>query len=126
MIGNRLRLTRELRKRLCEKGAIAPNPQADKIFLIRQKLQESALLLISKRLQIIDIRKRILVYGSSPSLAQELRAQSEQVEDLVQLVEDWLNFLELLREKPTIKPKDLSPPLQRTLIALELQAQTHS
>jgi hypothetical protein len=100
--------------------------QTDKIFLIQQKLQELALLLLSKRLHVAEIRKRIVFSSSIGCLEQELKEQYEQIEDLTQLAEDWLNFLELLREKPTIKPIELSLPFQRTLISLELQAQNHS
>jgi hypothetical protein len=88
--------------------------------------QELALLLTSKRMQIIEIKRRIVAQGSSARLVQELRSQSKQVEDLAQLVEDWLALLEQMREKPTTKPIELSPLLQRTLIALKLQAQNYS
>jgi hypothetical protein len=127
MNANRFYFTPSLREKLRSDGrAIASNQQTDKIFLIQQKLQELALLLLSKRLHVAEIRKRIVFSSSIGCLEQELKEQYEQIEDLTQLAEDWLNFLELLREKPTIKPIELSLPFQRTLISLELQAQNHS
>jgi transcriptional regulator of heat shock response len=107
MIRNRFQLTPTLREKLCKSGAIA-HQKADKIFLITQNLQELALLLLSKRLQIAEIKRRILVYGSSACLQRELRNHQEQVEDLTQLVEDKFSLLGFLLKQPALRSDELS------------------
>jgi transcriptional regulator of heat shock response len=107
MIRNRFRLTSAQRETLRNSSAF--NQRAERIFLIGQNLQELTLLLLSKRLQIVEIKRRILVYGSSACLQQALREQQEQVEDLTQLVEDRFNVLGFLLEKPALRLEPLTP-----------------
>jgi transcriptional regulator of heat shock response len=102
MISNRFRLKTPI-LRETPRTSRAFNQRADRLFLLQQNLQELTLLLLSKRLQIIEIKRRILVYGSSACLQQALREQQEQVEDLSQLVEDRLKVLGFQLETPVLR-----------------------
>jgi hypothetical protein len=83
----------------------------------------AAWLLFAKRdrpLVMTLTQLRIRANGSSPALARELAQQKEQIEDLLQLVEDWLNLLGLCRQKPDLT--ELSPPLKVMLRSLGIHS----
>ena len=96
---------------------------SDSQYLITNRLRELAVLLKEKNDQFANTYLRIQINGSSPVLARELAQQKEQIEDLLQLAEDWRNLLGLCREKPALKVTELSAPLKGMLRSLGLEVQ---
>jgi hypothetical protein len=125
MIRNRFRLTPELRETLRKRHAIAPcsllHPEIEEaLFLIRLRLNELTLLVPLKQANLALIRKRIAAQGTTVRLEFDLAEQTEQIQDLLQLAEDWLNLSELIvQQAPSFS--DLSEPIQWKLRSLGLQ-----
>jgi transcriptional regulator of heat shock response len=117
MIANRYRLTpqQKLSAKAHELQCIS-----DSQYLIANRLRELTVLLKEKRTQFENTQLRIQTKGSSTILERELVQQREQIEDLLQLGEDWRNLLELCSEKPDLT--ELSAPLKVMLRSLGIQA----
>jgi hypothetical protein len=126
MICNRYRLTPQQKQKLSAKANELRSIRelSDSQYLIANRLQELAVLLRVKRIQFTNTQLRINTNGSSPVLVRELAQQKEQVEDLLQLAEDWRNLLGLCREKPDLS--ELSPSLKVMLRSLGLKLHTDS
>ena len=120
MIPNRYRFTAEQQQKLSAKAneRRLGSDLADSQYLIMNRLRELAILLTEKTNQIINTRSRLAQRGTSPVLEREITEQREQVEDLIQLADDWLKLLSLSQKKPV--QNDLSEVLQGMLRSLGL------
>jgi hypothetical protein len=118
MIRNQYRLTPQQQQKLSAKAneLCLISDLSDSQYLIANRLRELAVLLKEKRTQFANTQLRIKTNGSSPVLVRELAQQKEQIEDLLQLGEDWRNLLELCCEKPDLR--ELSPSLKVMLRSL--------
>ncbi len=122
MIRNRYRLTPQQKQKLSAKANELSliSDLSDSQYLIVNRLHELTVLLKEKRTQFENTQLRIQTKGPSPVLVRELKQQQEQIEDLLQLGEDWRNLLELCHQKPDLT--ELSPPLKVMLRSLGIQA----
>ena len=122
MIFNRFRLTPQQKEKLSAKANELQciSELSDSQYLIANRLRELAVLLREKRIQFTNTQLRIQTNGSSPVLVRELAQQREQMEDLLQLDEDWRNLLELCRQKEDLA--ELSAPLKVMLRSLGIRA----
>lgn len=118
MIFNRYRLTPQQQQKVSAK-ANELQYISDSQYLIANRLRELAVLLKEKRTQFAKTQLRIQTNGSSSVLVRELAQQKEQIEDLLQLGEDWRNLLGLC-QKPDLT--ELSSPLKVMLRSLGIQA----
>lgn len=120
MIPNRYRLTPAQQQKLSAKAneLRLASDLADSQYLITNRLRELAVLLSEKNHQIVNTRSRLAQRITSPVLERELTEQREQVEDLIQLADDWLKLLNLSQKKPA--ESDLSEALQEMLHSLGL------
>jgi hypothetical protein len=105
-------------QRLCEASNLAPRSCGDQfgeaLFRINLRLRELLLLIPIKELNLALIRKRISAKGHSARLERDLKEQDEQIQDLIQLAEDWLNLAEFITEnQPSYQ--SLSKPLKAML-----------
>jgi uncharacterized coiled-coil protein SlyX len=89
------------------------------LFLIELRLKEIALLVPLKQSNVLRIRWRLASRDASPRLESELAEQQEQIQDLTQLAEDWLNIAQLISQHST-SLDDLSEPIKRMLRSLGL------
>lgn len=126
MIDNRYRLTPQQRQKLRAKANEfrLVSDLADSQYLIANRLRELSLLLSEKNNQIVNTCSRLAQRGTSPVLEREITEQREQIEDLTQLGEDWLNLLGLCRQKADLS--ELSPALKVMLRSLGLKIHTDS
>jgi hypothetical protein len=119
MICNRYRLTPQQQQKLSAK-VHELQCLSDSQYLIVNRLRELTVVLKEKRIQFANTQLRIQTKGSSTILERELAQQKEQMEDLLQLGEDWRNLLGLCCEKPDLS--ELSPALKVMLRSLGIQA----
>ncbi len=114
-LANRYRLTPEQQQKLSTKAIELrlSRDLADSQYLIMNRLRELAILLTEKTHQIANTRSRLAQRGTSPVLEREIKEQREQIEDLIQLAEDWLKLLGLCQKKPALN--ELSEALQEML-----------
>jgi hypothetical protein len=111
---------------LASEATLSGSPCGDcheALFLINLRLQELALLVPLKQMHLLLIRKWITAQGSTARLERELVDQNEQIEDLIQLAEDWLTLAELMTQQwPNFS--DLSEPIQWKLRSLGIEINT--
>ena len=126
VIRNRYRLTPQHKQKLSARAHELQciRDLADSQYLIANRLRELTVLLKEKRTQFENTQLRIQTNGASSVLVRELAQQKEQMEDLLQLGEDWRNLLELCRQKPDLR--ELSPSLKVMLRTLGLKIHTDS
>lgn len=124
MILNRYRLTPQQQQKLSAKVNELQQMSnlADSQYLIANRLRELAVLLREKNDQFASTQARIKTNGPSDILKRELAQQKEQIEDLLQLGDDWLKLLSLSQKKPV--QSDLSEALQEVLRSLGLDILT--
>lgn len=116
MIASRVRLT----SNPPEKQNVSCSKYNEALFLINLRLKELALLVPLKQTNIELIRKRMSGRGTSARLELELAEQQEELQDLVQLAEDWFTLAKLTTEQPSTL-NDLSEPIKRLLRGLGIQ-----
>ena len=123
MISNRYRLTPKQQQKLSAQAneLRLGSDLADSQYLIMNRLRELAILLTEKNNQIVNVHSRLAQRGTSQVLEREITEQREQIEDLIQLAEDWLNLLGLCRQKPALEMAELSAPLKVMLRSLGLE-----
>lgn len=117
MIASRLYLAPTRQTKLLSESS---SEYDEALFLINLRLRELKLLLPLKQLALVQIRKRMASRGASVRLESELADQQEQIQDLTQLAEDWLNIAELITQQPH-SLDDLSEPIKRMLQSLGIQ-----